>query len=126
MALAKKATKSEWEIVNADSVDVPAREREMSDSTREILEKVQALKPGQALRVPEKYTVTREIDGAEVKSVKCFLTLKRHVPQIRTRKDVDGALWIFRLTQEEYERREAARAARKARKARKAKAEDEE
>jgi Xaa-Pro aminopeptidase len=122
MALAKKAVnkKSEWEILDSSEVEVPAREREMSESTREILEKVEALKPGQALRVPEKYTVTREIDGAEVKSVKCYLTLKRHIPQIRTRKDVNGTLWIFRLTQEEYERREAARAARKARKAHKA------
>jgi hypothetical protein len=120
MAIAKKvakSVKSEWEIVNSDEVSVPSREREMSDSTREILERVQSLKPGQALRVPEKYTVTREINGAEVKSIKCYLTLKRHVPQIKTRKDTNGVLWVFRLTQEEHERREAARAARKARKA---------
>jgi hypothetical protein len=102
MAIAKKAVKksSEWEVVSADSVDIPPRTREMSGSTKEILEKVKALKPGQALRVPDRYTITRDVNGSEIKSIKCYMTLKRHVPNIKAKKDVNGDLWVFRLEEQ--------------------------
>jgi hypothetical protein len=111
----KSSEQTAWKVVSVNEVALIERTgpREMSEETKILIDKVQALKPGQALKIPRSYIVEREYKGYKLVAVRGYNTVAKKFPVVM-RRDSDGAVWLFRLTEQEARARAERKAARAA------------
>jgi hypothetical protein len=115
MKLQKKSQKvsSSWEIIPVESL--PPRKgggggRELSAETQELLDRLSALKFGQAIKIPDSYVTKREVNGSIIHMVPALNTVNRRFKKegrVARTRTVNGTVWVF-IQKYEEEKEEAA------------------